>query len=297
MILFVRQVYPEESFCSPKSTLFGLRLHQNRHPVVASYISDAIEVALPSLASRVADSIALTITEIPLAGAISAEEDPRRRAHPQEMMDTDVEDAYHGFKQQSKDQDRLEIIQAEPVVLEKFELRFPQQMHDKMSVQLSEVSDNSDNNNNNNENTVYTRSAIEYLEREMRAILLSVLAMKDTDDHGAARSADDSRSFTISLHIPEVNATCESLNRAMASGQWRTPPTATYLNRTRDRIPYVIRPIHEMDALTSPVGPVQFLVKYPRPVVSRRVKRTGVPSGTSPEEKSSGTQSTPTLDF
>jgi hypothetical protein len=329
MILFVRQVYPAESFCSPPTTLFGLRLHHNRHPAVAAYIAEAVKVALPSLTSRVADSITLTIIETnpPLLLPADDQQPPPRydwlsQAHL-EMTDVndndDEEEEGNRLGQQSQDyhqrhhqqqEEEKEIIQPEPLVLEKFELRFPHGPQEEGHQHNGIHSDS-------RRPSVYTLSAVDYLEREMRAILLSVYAMKDTnDEHGdsSAPSESESLSFTISLHVPEANASCEALDRAMATGEWRTPPaivpnhpntTTTKYSGPRTTIdhpktPYVMRPLHTMDALTSPVGPVQFVVKYPRPVGQRLSRRGGHKRHRrsrhdSPD--SSGTQSTPTLDF
>jgi hypothetical protein len=331
MILFVRQVYPAESFCSPPTTLFGLRLHHNRHPAVAAYIAEAVKVALPSLISRVADSITLTIIETnpPLLPASNTKTPPDDQPPPRydwlsqahlEMTDVNDDDDDeeegnrfgHGqqspeYQQQQQQQQEEEIIQPEPLVLEKFELRFP----------LGQREDDQHNgiNSGSHRPSVYTLSAVDYLEREMRAILLSVYAMKDTNRHGdSAPSESDSLSFTISLHVPEANASCDALDRAVATGEWRGAPPAIVPNHTttnysgfrtttdHPKTPYVLRPLHTMDALTSPVGPVQFVVKYPRPV-GQRLSRSG---GGGPKRQrrsrhgspdSSSTQSTPKLDF
>jgi hypothetical protein len=328
MILFVRQVYPAESFCSPPTTtLFGLRLHHNRHPAVAAYIAEAVKVALPSLTSRVADSITLTIIETnpPLLPADDQQPPPRydwlSQAHLEmtDVNDDDEEEEGNRFGQQSpvyhqqqhQQEEEKEIIQPEPLVLEKFELRFPQG-------QQEEGHQHNGIHSGSHRPIVYTLSAVDYLEREMRAILLSVYAMKDADDvrGDSAPSESESLSFTISLHVPEANASCEALDRAVATGEWRNPPvivlnhpnpsTTQYSGGPRTttdhpKTPYVMRPLHTMDALTSPVGPVQFVVKYPRPVGQRLSRRGGGPKRHrrsrhgSPD--SSSTQSTPTLDF
>ncbi|KAL3915496.1 MAG: hypothetical protein SGILL_005627, partial [Bacillariaceae sp.] len=48
-LLYTRKVYPRDSFC--KSRFLGVQCHLCRHPAVVSYISDALEVVVPSLIS------------------------------------------------------------------------------------------------------------------------------------------------------------------------------------------------------------------------------------------------------
>lgn len=273
MILYVRKVYDEESFSST-TVLFGLRLYQNRHPQVASYIAEAIEVALPSIMSRVADTITLVITEIPSPEPATHRPIMELLSHAQQdsMSDDDEEMNYQDMAHDNDDN----MIQPQAVVLEKYELRFP------FADSLSKTSQP-------NNCTNYTASAIEYLEREMREILLSVYAMKDTDE-GVSQSSE-SVSFRLNLHIPQANATCPELNQAFAAGTWRVPPNPS--TKSLHKTPYVIRPLHSMDALTSPIGPVQFSVKYPRAVQSPQKKHTMKTL----EHLSHDTQSTPTLDF
>jgi hypothetical protein len=384
MILYVRRVYPADSFGpSPTTAPFGLRLHVNRHPAVAAYIADAIRVALPSLTTspRVADAITLTIldTNPPLP----EEERPRYDVLSQShlaLMDVDDDDDEdenrlgqtsppdQDHHYQPQDQEKAdEIVQPEPLVLEKYELRFPQDggpgaaggrhgrhdegRHDDKGMMHSGSNATS---HTNNDKTLYSLSAIDYLEREMRAILLSVYAMQedhvtdddDDDDDDDDKMSSESLSFTISLHILQANATCDVLDRAMATGEWRSPPNGGVVphhlphrdvktpshqqdhrrttTTTDQKMPYVLRPLHTMDATTSPVGPVQFVVKYPRPVGRRRRRpaaasaalRKQADSGdgggwkrhkrdTSSRgdnnhnltQDSTGTQSTPTLDF
>jgi hypothetical protein len=390
MILYVRRVYPVDSFGpSPTTAPFGLRLHVNRHPAVAAYIADAIRVALPSLTTspRVADAITLTIldTNPPLV-SLSPEEEERPRydvlsqSHLA-LMDVDDDeddedenrlgqasppDHDHPYQPQDQQHQVDEIIQPEPLVLEKYELRFPQEgrpgvagghgRHDKGRYDDKGMINSGNNNatsHTNNDKTLFSLSAIDYLEREMRSILLSVYAMQedyvtdDNDDDVDDKMSSESLSFTISLHIPQANATCDVLDRAMATGEWRSPPNGVVVphhhphhdaatsshqqdhhrrttTTTDQKIPYVMRPLHTMDATTSPVGPVQFVVKYPRPVGRRRRRpaaasaalRKQADSGdgggwkrhkrdTSSRgdnnhnltQDSTGTQSTPTLDF
>lgn len=59
-LLYVRHVYPRETFCL--STFLGVRCRANRHPDVVAYIKDSIKTAVPALVGGVADEVALTIT-------------------------------------------------------------------------------------------------------------------------------------------------------------------------------------------------------------------------------------------
>lgn len=48
-LLYVRRVYPKQSFC--KSRFLGAQFHACRHPGVVSYISQAVAVAVPAILS------------------------------------------------------------------------------------------------------------------------------------------------------------------------------------------------------------------------------------------------------
>jgi hypothetical protein len=60
-ILFVRQVYPRETFAPTR--FLGVRCNVSRHPEVVSYIQSYIKVAVPSILSGVADEVVLCIRD------------------------------------------------------------------------------------------------------------------------------------------------------------------------------------------------------------------------------------------
>ena len=63
-LLYVRRVYPKESFCD--TYFLDIQCKANRHPGVASYIQNAIEVSTPALVgpdNRVADEISLEVID------------------------------------------------------------------------------------------------------------------------------------------------------------------------------------------------------------------------------------------
>jgi len=60
-LLYVRHVYPRETFGSAR--FLGVRCRVCRHPAVVSYISDTVNVVVPSIVEGVANEISFVITE------------------------------------------------------------------------------------------------------------------------------------------------------------------------------------------------------------------------------------------
>ena len=60
-ILYVRSVYPRESFVP--SRYLGVSCHASRHPGVVDYIYESLTVAVPAIVSGAGDEIALVITD------------------------------------------------------------------------------------------------------------------------------------------------------------------------------------------------------------------------------------------
>ena len=61
LLLYVRCVYPRDTFQCIR--FLGVRCKANRHPVVASYISDSLRVAVPVLLHPAANEISLIILD------------------------------------------------------------------------------------------------------------------------------------------------------------------------------------------------------------------------------------------
>jgi len=61
MLLYQRRVYPSATFTA--STFLGVRSYVSRHPLVVAYISDTLQVAVPSLVAGVAQELAFTIVD------------------------------------------------------------------------------------------------------------------------------------------------------------------------------------------------------------------------------------------
>ena len=62
-LLYIKRVYPRDTFHNSTPSFLGTRLFLNRHPDVVSYIAEAVKVAAPSIALGVAESFAVVITE------------------------------------------------------------------------------------------------------------------------------------------------------------------------------------------------------------------------------------------
>jgi hypothetical protein len=58
-VLYVRRVYPKDTFCPTRFLSVQCKAH--RHPGVVSYISEAVRVAVPALLDGVANEICLVI--------------------------------------------------------------------------------------------------------------------------------------------------------------------------------------------------------------------------------------------
>jgi hypothetical protein len=58
-VLFVRRVYPKETFCSTR--FLGVQCKANRHPGVVDYISETIRVIVPALFDGASNEISLVI--------------------------------------------------------------------------------------------------------------------------------------------------------------------------------------------------------------------------------------------
>jgi hypothetical protein len=60
-ILYVRQVYPRETFAPTR--FLGVRCYVSRHPDVVAYIQSYVKVAVPSILSGVTDEVVLCIRD------------------------------------------------------------------------------------------------------------------------------------------------------------------------------------------------------------------------------------------
>lgn len=58
-VLFVRKVYPKETFCSTR--FLGVQCKANRHPGVVAYISQTIKVIVPALFAGATNEVSLVI--------------------------------------------------------------------------------------------------------------------------------------------------------------------------------------------------------------------------------------------
>jgi hypothetical protein len=60
-LLFVRRVYPRDSFCETR--FLAVNCHANRHPDVVAYIQESVRLAAESFVARVADEMSLIILD------------------------------------------------------------------------------------------------------------------------------------------------------------------------------------------------------------------------------------------
>ena len=106
-----------------------------------------------------------------------------------------------------------------------------------------------------------TVEAIERMERGLRDLVLSALALEhgrccetnnSNDDDG-----DSGVSFRISLRVPEEDRTCAELNEAFATGAWYAPSSTNESGDGKAKASArVIRPLHQFS--DEAVGSIQF---------------------------------------
>ena len=232
-ILHRRNVYPPETF--GKKSFLGIPCSVCEHPHVRSYIQEALPVLVSSLIQAISNELQLSIIEL----------------NPTNDDPLDVA-AGHG----SEDA----ILQPPYRVLEKYILRFhlesnmQQLLEDRYTQQQQQQQTNI---SSHPMSTTWQDMMLE-LECGMRNLILSTQTLP------AVSSNDQSldRSFQLSLHIPEANATCPELNRVLSQGSWYIP-SATPLNHFLDRpakdsqpASRVIRPIHQYS--DARMGSIQF---------------------------------------
>ena len=109
---------------------------------------------------------------------------------------------------------------------------------------------------------VTTTEAIDRIERGLRNILLSALAV----EHGRPTTttiskSEDGASFRLSLHIAEKDRTCAELNEAFSTGSWYVS-SETDDNTARKSKGRVIRPLHQFEEASF--GTIQFAMMKPK---------------------------------